>query len=278
MKLNYKRLQNLGWLDYWACLGIIRIVCDSRDDDGPYTIRHALHWKLEPSPAIPFYTGPTPCHNSLTLWGKWSVSLSQTDIWSHTCSMEFMPRFSAGQYTTSTSNCSRKQFRVQYEVGHCLERTQRCIQRLELPRVATSPAESQCSRGSLCCNPKPPSHCSSHEGWHPHYQCKTMMSINWLRKIVNHPLPLRTSATVVMIQKDVGLVTEYTVPPIHEVPPLVLTAPLPVKSPMLQCQHRTSTGRNGRYPTVKILLMIHLVVSHPPNSRIMSIIRRKAEI
>ena len=89
------------------------------------------------------------------------------------------------------------------------------------------------------------------------------MSINWLRKIVNHPLPLRTSATVVMIQKDVGLITEYTVPPIHEVPPLVLTAPLPVKSPVLQCQHRASTGRGGRYPTVKILLMIHLAVKSP---------------
>ena len=60
-------------------------------------------------------------------------------------------------------------------------------------------------------------------------------------------------------------ITEYTMPPMCEVLPVVPAAPLPTKLPMFQCQAWAFTGlcNDIQQP----LLLIVLAVSHIPDSR-----------
>ena len=94
----------------------------------------------------------------------------------------------------------------------------------------------------------------------------------------SHPLHLfttSTSATAAVVQRQVGHITEYRVPPGHEAPPFFYLRPH-----SLRCRHATMSNCRAQWPISSSPKSVDniLVVIRLPNFCITSIFRRETEI
>ena len=108
------------------------------------------------------------CLVQLRWKGGSSMSRIQTDIWSQTCSIEFMSGLRAGQSMTTTS-CWSNRAAVSPTVwaGHCLEHAQSYVQTPPSPMATFDSSGSGCTYAGSWLHPPRPAHSSPDDGLHP---------------------------------------------------------------------------------------------------------------